>query len=78
MSREDAVSFGAVRTDLTFPLTRWVEFAHVSSAGGGEQTLQEMVRRSIFHHVTFSEPFQDEPHLYRFYQAHVPSPNTPS
>jgi len=29
---------------------------------------QEMMRRSIFHHVTFSEPFVDEPHLYRFYQ----------
>jgi len=27
-----------------------------------------MMRRSIFHHVTFSEPFVDEPHLYRFYQ----------
>jgi serine/threonine protein kinase/polyhydroxyalkanoate synthesis regulator phasin len=29
---------------------------------------QELMRRSVFHHVTFSENFEDKPHLYRFYQ----------
>jgi len=33
---------------------------------------QEMVRRAIFHHVTFSEPFHDQPDLYRFYQVCIP------
>jgi hypothetical protein len=30
------------------------------------------MRRSIFHHVTFSEPFDDEPNLFRFYQVRLP------
>ncbi len=30
---------------------------------------KEMMRRSMFHHITFTEPFQDKPHLYRFYQV---------
>jgi len=50
--------------DLVDWLTKHLKLSREDAVAFGE----EMMRRSIFHHVTFSEPFDDEPNLFRFYQ----------
>lgn len=66
LSREDAVAFGEVRKALIY---RSNIVLPRPSHHHLLRTVQEMMRRSIFHHVTFSEPFDDEPNLFRFYQV---------
>ncbi|KAL6050288.1 Phosphatidylinositol 3,4,5-trisphosphate-dependent Rac exchanger 2 protein [Balamuthia mandrillaris] len=51
-------------TDLVDWLTKTLNLTRAEAVEFG----QELMQRSVFHHVTFSEAFEDKSHLYRFYK----------